>query len=87
MALWESLGELLKKSSLVIIGTTLLFSLGHLMSFYAVPLGYKPFILIQTLYVILLGLGAGYARLITGSVTAAMVVHFCFNFGFFLAFF
>lgn len=85
MALWEPMKTIFKKPSTIVIGTSILFSVGHLMSLWAVPEQFRVFVLYQTLYVILLGLGAGWRRLVTGSVTAAILVHFGFNFGFFIA--
>lgn len=50
MALWDSLSDLFKKKNdLVLITTTLLFSIGRLQAFWSVPLEYRPFVLIQAL--------------------------------------
>lgn len=86
MALWEPIADLFKKKSdAVLILTTALFSVGHLQAFWSVPLEYRPFVLIQGLYVILLGLGCGYGRMRTGSISGAIYIHVGFNLGFFLA--
>jgi membrane protease YdiL (CAAX protease family) len=85
MALWEPMTAIFRKSSTIVIGTSILFSVGHLISLWAVPEQFRVFVLYQTLYVILLGLGAGWRRLATGSPTASILVHFGFNFGFFIA--
>jgi len=85
MALWEPLKELCKSPSQLLISTSLLFSIGHFMALWNVPEQYRIFVLYQTLYVILLGLGAGWRRMQTNSVSAAIYVHFSFNLGFFLA--
>lgn len=85
MALWEALKSFRWKPETVLVASTLLFSFGHFQAIAAVPAEFRAFVWIQTLYVILLGLGAGWARHATGSVTASILVHFGFNLGFFLA--
>jgi len=85
MALWEPIKCLVKEPVKILILTSILFSLAHLMAIWVVPYSFKPFVLIQALYALLLGLGAGYRRLVTGSVLAAMIIHFGFNLGFYFA--
>lgn len=85
MALWEPSVDWLKKQEYALILTTILFSLGHLQAFWSIPLMYRPFVLIQALYVILLGLGCGYAKIKTNSLSGAVAVHLGFNAGFYLA--
>lgn len=85
MALWEPMEKIFKKQSTTLIGSSILFSLGHFIALWTVPEQFRAFVLYQTLYVILLGLGAGWRRLVTGSVVPAILVHFGFNFGFFIA--
>ena len=83
-ALWEPL-ELFTKSGVVIVAlTTLFFVSGHLMSYSYVPDEFKSFIVYQAMYVTLLGIGAGFARLKYGMPTA-ILVHFFFNLGFFVS--
>lgn len=84
MALWESLRRLVENKWAIISGSTLLFSLGHLMAFWFVPDEFKNFVLYQSVYVILLSQALGWLRFKTNSITTPMLVHFAFNFGFFL---
>ena len=84
LALWEPLKALLPSKNFVLVTSALLFSVGHLIALWAVPAEYKAFVLVQTFYVILLGLGAGYRKLKTESVLSAILVHFGFNLGFYL---
>lgn len=84
MALWEIIQDLIPKKAFVLILTTLLFSFGHLQSLWAVPAELRAFVLYQSLYVILLGLGAGWRRLESKSLLAPMLIHCTFNLGFFL---
>lgn len=85
MALWETSQKVFKSAPVTLVMTTLFFSVGHLMALWHIPAPYKPFVLIQTLYVIFLGLGAGYRRIQSGTFLAGILVHFAFNLGFFLA--
>lgn len=86
MALWESIRELWPNPAAVLILTTALFSLGHLMALWSVPFDYRSFVLYQSLYVILLGLWMGWRRQVTGALGAPLAIHFGFNLGFYLAF-
>lgn len=85
MALWEPAEKLLKNPATTLFITTSLFSMGHLMALFTVPGQFKPFVLIQSLYVMLLGLGAGYRRIRSGTFLAGTIVHFGFNLGFVVA--
>jgi len=82
---WTALKNVCKKPSTILIATTLLFALGHLQAILFVPAAYRIFVLYQTMYVILLGLWAGWRRLEGGALSPAVMVHFGFNLGFFLA--
>ena len=55
------------------------------MAYFAVPDEFKNFVMYQTVYVIVLGLAAGYRRLKANSVLAAILIHFGFNLGFYIA--
>lgn len=85
MALWEPAEKLLGSPAATLVVTTVLFSMGHLMALFTVPGQFKPFVLIQSLYVMMLGLGAGYRRIRSGTFLAGTIVHFGFNLGFVLA--
>ena len=85
MALWEPLKELTSNKTVLIVFTSLLFSVGHFIAFFSVPKEFKIFVLYQTQYVILLSLAIGWRRLKTNALSTAVIFHFFFNFGFYLA--
>lgn len=85
LALWENLKEIFKNNGVVLVLSALLFSFGHFIAYWSVPEDFQAFVQFQSFYVLLLGLGAGWARLNAGSFTGAIIIHFGFNFGFFLA--
>lgn len=85
MALWEPLKALVKSPAVLLCSSALLFSAGHFVALWSVPEPYRVFVLYQSLYVILLGLGCGWRRYKTNSVLNAIGVHISFNLGFFLA--
>ena len=85
VALWEGIKAISEQALLAIVGSTLLFSLGHLVAYWVVPSSIQPFVLYQSLYVIPLSLIISYRRHYAGSVVPAMLIHFGFNFGFLLA--
>jgi membrane protease YdiL (CAAX protease family) len=55
------------------------------MAFWFVPAEWRVFIALQTLYTVLLGLGAGWRRMVVGSIAIAVLIHWGFNFGFLMA--
>lgn len=85
MALWEPIKDLTASPAVLLVSTTLLFSFGHLQALWSVPQELRAFVLYQSLYVIILGLGAGWRRLQSQTLLAPILVHFSFNLGFFLA--
>lgn len=85
MALWEPLKNIFTKTSHVIILSTILFAVGHLQALWFVPESLRSFVIYQTLYVIILGLGAGWRRSESQSLFAPILLHISFNFGFYLA--
>lgn len=84
MAIMDALGNFIKKEAFVLIISSMLFALGHLQAMWVVPHEFRIFVLYQTLYTTLLGLGAGWARMETKSLFAPVIVHFGFNLGFYL---
>lgn len=85
LALWECFRKLGARPALVLGLTTLLFAVDHLAAYWTVPAEVQPFVLYQTLYVLILGAVAGGRRLTSGAVSSAIWVHFGFNLGFYLA--
>ena len=55
------------------------------MALWTVPEQFRSFVLYQTLYVIILGLAAGWQRLRQNSILAGILLHFSFNLGFYIA--
>jgi membrane protease YdiL (CAAX protease family) len=85
MSLWESVDDFIKNDELKIWISTFLFSAGHLISLFYVPSEFKSFVLFQTMYVVILGIGASKIRIETKSVSGAILLHFLFNLGFLIA--
>ncbi|MFP5490864.1 MAG: CPBP family intramembrane glutamic endopeptidase [Bacteriovoracia bacterium] len=85
LALWESLKAMRDEALFAIVASTLLFSLGHLVAYLVVPSSIAPFVIYQSLYVIPLSIVIGYRRHYSKSVTSAILLHFGFNLGFYLA--
>lgn len=83
-ALWEAVSDLIKNEELRVWISAILFSLGHLVSMYLVSPDFRPFILYQSMYVIILGIGTSQMRLKTGGILGSILIHFLFNFGFYV---
>lgn len=84
VALWDSFKAISDQALLPILGSTLLFSLGHMAAYWVVPSSIQPFVLYQALYVIPLSLVISYRRHYSQSALSAIIIHFAFNLGFFL---
>jgi membrane protease YdiL (CAAX protease family) len=80
---WQPLERINKSAAL--IATSLLFSYSHFHSFWFVPPEYQGFIYYQTAYTLILGLACGYSVWRYNSLFGAILIHFTFNFGFFLS--
>lgn len=85
MALWESSVAVFNRPKVTIIVTSVLFALGHFLSYWAVPPEYKTFILYQTVFTFLLSLVIGMHKLKRVAVSSAIFMHFSFNFGFYVS--
>lgn len=85
MALWESLKIIYNKKWFLIGTTTILFSIGHLLSYWFVPSEFKTFVVYQSIYVIFLAIALGWQRSKTNSLSVPILIHFMFNLGFALA--
>lgn len=83
-ALWEAVGDLIKNEELQVWISSLLFSLGHLVAMYMLSPDFRPFVLYQSMYVIILGFGVSQMRIKTGGVLGSILIHFLFNLGFYL---
>jgi membrane protease YdiL (CAAX protease family) len=84
MSLWEAVDDLLKDKEIQVFVSTFLFSIGHLLAIFVIPPEFRPFVAYQGVYVLILGVGASLMRISKNSVLAAILVHFGFNFGFYL---
>lgn len=67
------------------IATSLAFSYSHLHAIWFLPAEYSKFLMYQTAYTLPLGLACGWLLRRQGSLMSAMLLHFAFNLGFFLA--
>jgi len=83
-ALWEAVSDLVKSDELKVWISSLLFSIGHLISMFMISPDFRPFVLYQSFYVIILGFGVSQMRIKTGSITGSILIHFLFNLGFYL---
>lgn len=85
LGLWEPLSDLTGgRPGVVLAVTSLIFALAHLVAISGLPPEFRPFILVQALYALILGLAAGAARLRGNNLAAPVLVHFAFNCGFLL---
>jgi membrane protease YdiL (CAAX protease family) len=82
--LWKPF-EFLAGRSVALFLTTVLFSYSHLHAIWSYPPEVHPFIYYQATYTLALGLAAGYFVWRWNSVLAAILIHFAFNLGFYLA--
>lgn len=83
--LWQPIQILTQKPILALLGTSLLFSYSHLHAMWFVPAEFHQFILFQTAYTLFLAMACGFYVYRHRSVSGAMLIHFAFNLGFFLA--
>ncbi len=67
--------------------TSFIFAYSHLHAIWFVPPEIHPFVLYQTAYTLVLGLGCGYFVFREKSLVGAILVHFAFNLGFYLGHF
>lgn len=85
-SLWEALKGFNSSNFILIFGTSILFSVGHFMSYWIVPIEYKSFVLYQTGYVFFLGCALGYFRRNANFPWLSILLHFGFNLGFYISF-
>jgi membrane protease YdiL (CAAX protease family) len=83
-ALWEAVSDFIKNEELQVWISSLFFSLGHLVAMYMLSPDFRPFVLYQSMYVIILGFGVSQMRIKTGGVLGSILIHFLFNLGFYL---
>jgi membrane protease YdiL (CAAX protease family) len=83
--LWQPVESLTQKPVLAWIGTSVVFSYSHLHTMWFVPADIHPFIIFQTIYTLFLGFFCGYFVYKYKTLLGAILVHFFFNLGFYLA--
>lgn len=80
---WQVFAQISQRTAW--IATSLLFSLAHFHGIFSASTDYYPFLYYQTIYTFLLGLGCGYFVYRYQSLMGAVLIHFSFNLGFYLA--
>jgi membrane protease YdiL (CAAX protease family) len=65
--------------------TSALFSFAHFTAYFYVPSELRPFVIYQSAYTLLLGTYCGWCRLRSRGLWLPIIVHLCFNLGFFAA--
>lgn len=83
--LWQPIDSLLKRPVLTWVVTSFIFSYSHLHSIWFVPAEIHPFIIFQTIYTLILGFTCGYYVFRQKSLLGAILTHFFFNLGFYIA--
>jgi membrane protease YdiL (CAAX protease family) len=86
LAIWEPLSDLIKTPKVLIAVTSTVFSLAHFFPWWTLPDKLHSFILYQTGYVFFLGSYCGLRRQQTQSILIPILIHLCFNFGFYLGY-
>jgi membrane protease YdiL (CAAX protease family) len=82
--LWVPLAKIHEK--VAFFGTSLLFSYSHFQAYWFMPAEFRPFIYFQTIYTLVLGLACAHVLYRHRSLLGAILVHLCFNLGFYLGF-
>lgn len=82
---WQPLQYISQRPIVPLVSTSLIFSYSHLHAIWFVPEEIQSFIFYQTVYTFLLGLACGFYIYRYSSLASAILVHFAFNLGFYLA--
>lgn len=83
--LWQPIQIITKRPMAALIFTSIAFSYSHLHAIWSVPPEIHNFIIYQTAYTLVLALACGFYVYRYSSLTSAMLIHFGFNFGFYLS--
>jgi membrane protease YdiL (CAAX protease family) len=83
--LWKATTWLTLNRVTTLILTSVFFSYAHLHAIWFSPSEIHGFLIYQTIYTLFLGLACGYMVFKWNSVLGAILVHFTFNLGFYLA--
>lgn len=81
---WEAL-NFFKTPNITLLTTSLLFSYSHFHPIWNTSDAIHSFIIYQSIYTFFLGLACGFMRMKHHSLIGAIMIHFSFNLGFFLA--
>lgn len=83
--LWQPIQRISQRPMFALIATSLIFSYSHLHAIWFVLPEVHNFIIYQAVYTLLLGLACGFYIYRYSSLTSAVLIHFAFNLGFYLA--
>lgn len=83
-ALWEWFDNIVKNKEIQLWTSTFLFSLSHFMAIFLISPDLRPFVLLQSFYVLILGAVVSKVRQESNSFLPSILVHFAFNLGFFI---
>jgi membrane protease YdiL (CAAX protease family) len=84
-ALWEPLKDLIKDEAIVNFTCAILFSIAHFTAIGTTSASHISFLVFQTVYVVILGIACGWARMRTGSIYTSILIHLAFNLGFYIS--
>tara|TARA_B110001454_G_C12723340_1_gene436806 strand:+ start:21993 stop:22673 length:681 start_codon:yes stop_codon:yes gene_type:complete len=83
--LWQSFQISTRGRIIALILTSLIFSYSHLHAIWFVAPEIHKFVLFQTAYTLALGFACGFFVYRYASLTSAILIHFAFNLGFYIA--
>jgi membrane protease YdiL (CAAX protease family) len=84
-ALFGALDKYFKNKNFLLLSNAILFSLSHAPAIFILPEEFHGFIYAQLVYTFFLGWICAKARLKTGSIVEPVLLHFVFNFIFYIA--
>lgn len=82
--LWFVFEDLFKSAKSAWIATAIFFSFGHFYAYLSVPEEFKPFVLYQSIYTLILAFWWGHRYLKYRAYAPVLILHFTYNFGFYL---
>jgi len=81
---WKASKSLIGNDMAGFVTSSVLFSFSHFYSYFFVSADFRPFILYQTVYTLILAIFLGGMLIRTRSLGVTVGLHFLFNFGFFI---
>lgn len=82
-ALWELFDNLTENNEIKIWFSSIMFSIGHLLAMFMIGPEFRPFVLYQAIYVVVLSIACSKIRIETKSILSSILLHFLFNLGFY----